>query len=73
MRADWLRAIRHAIGRNDHRNILPAGNNPLLVLSNNLPWSYLFAPVLAGALLSTAFACLWHRSVRGGRWPRRRL
>jgi CBS-domain-containing membrane protein len=34
----------------------PAGINPLLVVSNNLPWSFLFAPVLAGALLLTAFA-----------------
>ena len=34
----------------------PAGINPLLVISNNLPWSFLFVPVLAGALLLTAFA-----------------
>src|SRR3981189_2465594 len=27
----------------------PAGINPLLVISNNLPWSFLLAPVLAGA------------------------
>ena len=34
----------------------PAGINPLLVVANNLSWSFLFAPVLAGALLLTAFA-----------------
>jgi hypothetical protein len=28
-----------------------AGINPLLVVSNNLPWTFLLAPVLAGALL----------------------
>ncbi len=41
----------------------PAGINPLLVVSNNLPWSFLIAPVLAGALLLAAFACVWHRWV----------
>ena len=35
----------------------PAGINPLLVVSGNLPWTFLLAPVLAGALLLTAF-CL---------------
>jgi HPP family len=39
----------------------PAGINPLLVVSNNLPWSFLFVPVLAGAVLLTAFAYRWHR------------
>src|SRR3954467_8996993 len=36
----------------------PAGINPLLVVSGNLPWTFLFVPVLAGALLLTAFAYL---------------
>ena len=27
----------------------PAGINPLLVVSGNLPWTFLLAPVLAGA------------------------
>ena len=49
----------------------PAGINPLLVISNNLSWTFLFAPVLAGALLLTAFAYIWHRWVRGQSWPRR--
>ena len=51
----------------------PAGINPLLVVSNNLPWSFLFAPVLAGALLLTAFAYVWHRGVRRQAWPQRWL
>jgi CBS-domain-containing membrane protein len=51
----------------------PAGIDPLLVVANNLPWSFLFAPVLAGALLLTAFAYLWHRWLRRRRWPQRWL
>ena len=41
------------------------------LVSNNLSWTFLFAPVLAGALLLTAFAVVWHRWVRGQAWPRR--
>jgi CBS-domain-containing membrane protein len=48
----------------------PAGINPLLVVSNNLPWSFLFAPVLAGALLLAASAFAWHRWVSRRPWPR---
>jgi CBS-domain-containing membrane protein len=51
----------------------PAGINPLLVVSGNLPWTFLFAPVLAGALLLTAFAYVWHRGVRRQPWPQRWL
>jgi CBS-domain-containing membrane protein len=51
----------------------PAGINPLLVVANNLPWSFLLAPVLAGALLLTAFAFVWHRWVRRRPWPQRWL
>ena len=51
----------------------PAGINPLLVISNNLPWSFLFVPVLAGALLLTAFALAWHRWGRRTGWPQRWL
>jgi CBS-domain-containing membrane protein len=49
----------------------PAGINPLLVISNNLPWSFLFAPVLFGGLLLTGFALVWHRWVRRENWPQR--
>ncbi|MBR0696856.1 HPP family protein [Bradyrhizobium lablabi] len=48
----------------------PAGINPLLVVSHNLPWSFLLAPVLAGALLLAAFAYSWHRWVSRRFWPR---
>ncbi len=48
----------------------PAGINPLLVVSNNLPWTFLFAPVLAGAVLLTVFAFVWHRWVGRCPWPR---
>ena len=51
----------------------PAGINPLLVISNNLPWSFLLAPVLAGAVLLTAFAYVWHRWIRRRPWPQRWL
>ena len=51
----------------------PAGINPLLVVSGNLPWTFLFAPVLAGAVLLTAFAWVWHRWVRRQPWPPRWL
>jgi CBS-domain-containing membrane protein len=49
----------------------PAGINPLLVVANNLPWTFLIAPVLAGALLLAGFAFVWHRFVAGRSWPRR--
>ena len=51
----------------------PAGINPLLVVSGNLPWTFLLAPVLAGAVLLTAFAYVWHRWVRRQPWPERWL
>ena len=49
----------------------PAGINPLLVVTGNLPGMFLLAPVLAGAVLLTAFALVWHRWVRRQDWPRR--
>jgi CBS-domain-containing membrane protein len=45
--------------------------NPLLVVSSNLPRSFLFAPVLAGAVLLAAFAYVWHRRICHRPWPRR--
>jgi len=51
----------------------PAGINPLLVVSGNLPATFLLAPVLAGAVLLTAFALVWHRWVRRQNWPQRWL
>jgi len=51
----------------------PAGINPLLVVSNNLAWTFLFVPVLAGALLLTLFAWVRHRWVHRLEWPLRWL
>jgi CBS-domain-containing membrane protein len=55
----------------------PAGINPLLVVVNHLGWSFLFVPVLAGALLLTLFAFVWHRWLRrpplAQPWPQRWL
>ena len=48
----------------------PAGINPLLMVSGNLPSTFVLAPVLTGAVLLTAFACFWHRRVRSQPWPR---
>jgi CBS-domain-containing membrane protein len=47
----------------------PAGINPLLVVSGNLPATFLLVPVLAGAVLLTVFALVWHRWVRRQNWP----
>lgn len=49
----------------------PAGINPLLVVSGSLPWSFLVAPVLIGALMLAAFAFAWHRFVLRNSWPER--
>ena len=51
----------------------PAGINPLLVVAGNLPWSFLVAPVLTGALMLAGFAVIWHRVVRRQPWPQRWL
>jgi CBS-domain-containing membrane protein len=76
MRRDWLQTAIDAIRHNDHRNILAgavAGLGAALAigamewfsLTSNYP--LVIAPVLAGALLLTAFAFAWHRWVRRGR------
>ena len=51
----------------------PAGINPLLVITNNLSWSFLLAPVLLGVVLLTVFAYVWHRWIRQRPWPQRWL
>jgi CBS-domain-containing membrane protein len=48
----------------------PAGIDPLLVVSQNLAWTFLIAPVLIGAVLLTLFAYVWHRGLRRRPWPR---
>jgi CBS-domain-containing membrane protein len=52
----------------------PAGIDPLVVVVNNMSWSFLVAPVFIGALLLALFAFAWHNLVargvnRGDTWP----
>ena len=54
----------------------PAGINPLVVVVNDMSWSFLVAPVGVGALLLALFAFAWHNLVarganRGDTWPSR--
>ena len=51
----------------------PAGIDPLLVVSQNLAWTFLIAPVALGAILLTLFAYVWHRWVHRLEWPLRWL
>jgi CBS-domain-containing membrane protein len=51
----------------------PAGINPLLVVVNDMSWSFLLVPVISGALLLAAFAFLWHNGFRRHSWPERWL
>jgi CBS-domain-containing membrane protein len=44
----------------------PAGIDPLIVVVQDVPWSFLVAPVAIGALLLAAFAWLWHNLMRRG-------
>jgi CBS-domain-containing membrane protein len=49
----------------------PAGIDPLVVVINGMPWSFLIAPVAIGAGLLAAFAFVWHNLTRRGSWPQR--
>jgi CBS-domain-containing membrane protein len=49
----------------------PAGIDPLLVVINNMPWTFLFVPVAAGAVLLALFAFVWHLLIRRYSWPLR--
>ncbi len=49
----------------------PAGIDPLLVVVNNMSWSFLAVPVAAGAVLLALFAWVWHLAVRRYDWPQR--
>ena len=51
----------------------PAGIDPLLVVVESMPWTFLFIPVAAGALLLALFAYVWHLAVRRYKWPTRWL
>jgi len=49
----------------------PAGIDPLIVVAQDMPWSFLIAPVAVGALLLACFAWSWHNLVRREAWPER--
>ncbi len=49
----------------------PAGIDPLVAVVNDMPWSFLLAPVAVGACALAALAWLWHRTLRQHAWPRR--
>jgi len=54
----------------------PAGIDPLVVVVNNMSWSFLASPVGIGALLLALFAFAWHNLVArgansGDTWPTR--
>lgn len=48
----------------------PAGINPLLVVINNLSWSFLLVPVAVGSALLALFAVGWNSAVRRQPWPK---
>jgi len=47
----------------------PAGIDPLIIVNESLPWSFLFTTVLPGSLLLLFFALVWHNASRRGAWP----
>lgn len=54
----------------------PAGIDPLVVVINDMSWSFLVAPVGIGALLLAVFAFAWHNLTarganKGDTWPTR--
>jgi CBS-domain-containing membrane protein len=54
----------------------PAGIDPLVVVVNDMSWSFLVVPVGIGALMLALFAVTWHNLVargpnRGDTWPTR--
>ena len=49
----------------------PAGIDPLVIVVNGAPLTFLVVPVAVGALLLAAFAFAWHNLARRGSWPQR--
>lgn len=55
----------------------PAGIDPLVVVVNDMPWTFLLAPVGVGALMLAVFAFAWHNMAArsagnpGAGWPDR--
>jgi CBS-domain-containing membrane protein len=52
----------------------PAGIDPLIIVSDGMPWTFFFIPVLAGAVLLVCFAFVWHNTPGIGShrhvWPK---
>ena len=48
----------------------PAGIDPLVIVVNDMPWSFLLEPVAIGACLLAALAYVWHNLFRRA-WPAR--
>jgi CBS-domain-containing membrane protein len=51
----------------------PAGVDPVIVVANAMPWSFVVAPVGAGAVMLAVFAYCWHNLFRHHVWPQRWL
>jgi CBS-domain-containing membrane protein len=49
----------------------PAGIDPLIVVHNDMSWSFLLMPVFVGVLILATFAYVWHNVARRGSWPLR--
>lgn len=49
----------------------PAGIDPLVVVVNGMPLSFLIVPVATGACLLALFAFLWHNLMHRRSWPLR--
>jgi CBS-domain-containing membrane protein len=49
----------------------PAGIDPLVVVTYNMSWTFVLAPVLIGAVALTLFALFWHNVIRRSAWPLR--
>lgn len=49
----------------------PAGIDPLIIVNEHLPWTFLFIPVASGAVLLACFAFLWHNAARKRTYPQR--
>jgi CBS-domain-containing membrane protein len=49
----------------------PAGIDALIVVTYGMPWTFLFAPVAAGAVMLALCAFAWHNLVARTAWPLR--
>jgi CBS-domain-containing membrane protein len=48
----------------------PAGIDPLIIVNEQLTWTYFFIPVAAGSVLLACFAFLWHNAESKRAWPK---